>query len=325
VNIDSLWYQKNVLAYGLWPFSGLYRAVMAIRRWLYRSGIKKTVRFPAPVIVVGNITVGGAGKTPLVIYLANQLQQNGWRPGIVSRGYGGTARSPQIVTQNSDPRLVGDEAVLIVQKAACPVVVGRDRPAAVAVLLREHDCDIVISDDGLQHLALARDMEIAVFDGERRLGNGFCLPAGPLREPRRRLKTVDFIIGNGSAGEGEWLMTLSPKTIYQLMQPSRHLTFADIQGKTVHAVAGIGHPTRFFNTLKQLGCEVIPHPFPDHYDFQKQDLVFNDDKMVIMTEKDAVKCRAFADSKLWCLSVDAELSPQFLTTLQQSPKLAQEI
>lgn len=311
MNIQTLWYQKNFLSYLLWPFSAVYQGFVAFRHCLYRWGVKKTTYFPVPVIVVGNLTVGGVGKTPLVISLANALKQQGWRPGLVSRGYGGSAiRSPQAVQANSDPRLIGDEAVLIVQKTACPLVVCKKRVKAVARLLQNNNCNIVISDDGLQHLALGRQIEIAVIDGERRFGNGFCLPAGPLREPIQRLKTVDLKITNGVAEAGEWSMHLVPGEIYQLMNPSRRLTVDDWAGKTIHAVAGIGHPQRFFNTLENLGLKIRAHPFPDHYFFQKSDLDFGQNTIVVMTEKDAIKCHTLIDERHWCLPVHAKLSPE---------------
>ncbi len=317
MNIESVWYQRRLLSYLLWPFSWIYRAVMAVRRWSYHCGMRKTVRFPAPVIVVGNISVGGTGKTPLVVSLADKLKQNGWRPGIVSRGYGGSAtRRPQRVTPDSDPLLVGDESVLLARKTGCPMVVCRDRAAAAATLLNHDDCNIILSDDGLQHLALGRTIEIAVLDGERRLGNGFCLPAGPLRESARRLKSVDFIVNNGFDQAGEWRMDLRPEKIYQLVDPSRRLSVGERNGSPIHAVAGIGHPQRFFKALEKAGFNVIPHAFPDHYLFQKSDLDFNDHALIIMTEKDAIKCLPFADERFWCLPVRAELSANFFTQLQ---------
>lgn len=304
----NIWYKKNFLSYLLWPLSLPYRFIVFIRRQMYRFGVKKTTHFSVPVIVVGNITVGGTGKTPLVIALAEQLKQDGWRPGLVSRGYGGSGgRTPKAVFPSSDPARVGDEAVLLAQKTQCPLFVCRDRVAAVAALLRQQDCNIVISDDGLQHLALGRDVEIAVMDGERRLGNGFCLPAGPLREPAGRLKTVNFVVCNGNARAGEYEMRLIPGDIYQIIHPDRRLMAHDMKNRTVHAVAGIGHPQRFFNTLRTLGFHLIEHPFPDHHRFQKKDITFEADALIIMTEKDAVKCRTFSDARHWCLPVQASL------------------
>jgi tetraacyldisaccharide 4'-kinase len=320
MNVESVWYQRQLFSYLLWPFSWIYRAVIAMRRGLYGCGMLKTMHFPVPVIVVGNITVGGTGKTPLVISLADKLKQSGWRPGIVSRGYGGSAtRLPQRVRPDSDPQLVGDESVLIVRKTGCPMVVCRDRTAAVATLLNHYDCNIILSDDGLQHLALGRDIEIAVVDGERRLGNGFCLPAGPLRESASRLKSVDFIVNNGFDHPGEWRMDLRPEKIYQLLDPSRRLSAAELNGLAIHAVAGIGHPQRFFKVLEKAGFNVLPHAFPDHYLFHKSDFDFNDRAPIIMTEKDAIKCLPFTDERFWCLPVRAELSTNFFTQLQLKP------
>jgi tetraacyldisaccharide 4'-kinase len=312
----NLWYRRHWCSYLLWPLSGIYRMAVGMRRVMYRCKLRKTVYFPAPVIVVGNITVGGTGKTPLVIALANWLRQNGWRPGIVSRGYGGSAtHTPQSVTPDSDPKRVGDEPVLISQKTGCPLVVCRKRVAAARALLENHDCNIIISDDGLQHFALGRAIEIAVVDGERRLGNSFCLPAGPLREPAHRLKTADFIVNNGANAAGEWRMDLLPGEIYQLMNPALRLSAQNRNSNRVHAVAGIGHPQRFFSALENAGFEIIVHPFPDHYYFKPNALHFRDTAPVIMTEKDAVKYRAFADKRHWCLPVTAKLPETFFTQL----------
>ncbi len=312
------WRCKNLLSCLLLPISGLYRVGMALRRSLYLHHFRKITYFPVPVIVVGNITVGGTGKTPLVIQLANQLRLEGWKPGIVSRGYGGKENHiPQAVSANSDPELVGDEAVLIARKTACPMIIGCDRVAAVRALLRENPCDIVLSDDGLQHLALGRDIEIAVIDAERRFGNGHCLPAGPLREPKKRLKSVDFIVNNGSSAEGGWRMDLVIDKIYQISNPEQCLTVSDIQTPNWHAVAAIGNPSRFFRLLKTLGFQGKTHAFPDHYYFRPQDLDFGAGALTIMTEKDAVKCQKFADQHHWCLSVKAELPIDFFAILRK--------
>ncbi len=245
--------------------------------------------------------------------------QQGWQPGIVSRGYGGRAnknRGSEVIA-NSDPMLVGDEALLLVQSTGCPMFVGKNRVAAVTALLNQSNCNIVISDDGLQHLALGRDIEIAVIDGQRRFGNGFCLPAGPLREPISRLKTVDFRITNGEAEGSEWPMQLKQGEIYQVINPSRIFKPEMAQGKSIHAIAGIGHPQRFFNSLTALGLTIIPHAYADHYQFQAKDLDFGADAWVIMTEKDAVKCRSFADERHWCLPIISQLNPEFFSLLNR--------
>lgn len=289
------------------PFSWIYQVIIFLRRWMYRFRLFKTTRFSVPVIVVGNITVGGTGKTPLVITLVNLLKAKGWNPGVVSRGYGGKiSTSLQVVTENSDPTQVGDEPLLITLKTGCPVVVSPKRVKSAEILLKQFHCNIIISDDGLQHYALGRDIEIAVVDGERKMGNGFCLPAGPLREPVSRLKQVNWVVVNGET------VQFIPKNLYRLHHREMIEDIQNWQGRTVHAVAGIGNPDRFFNQLRTLGLNVIEHPFPDHYYYHASDLYFNDHHPIIITEKDAVKCRDFLCDNVWCLSIEAKLSEQFV-------------
>jgi tetraacyldisaccharide 4'-kinase len=281
------------------------------RRWLYYKGIKKSTRFSVPVIIVGNITVGGTGKTPLVIALARFLLEQGYKPGIVSRGYGGkAAHYPLAVTPTSSVMETGDEAILLARNTPCPVIVDPCRVRAVTALLEKTDCNIVISDDGLQHYALARDIEIVVIDGERRFGNSFCLPAGPLREALTRLHKVDFKVTNGMARSGEYAMKLRHSIFRQVSAPQCSQDVTALQNKTLHAVAGIGNPTRFFNLLRSLGLSIIEHAFPDHYLFKQADFP-HDAAFIIMTEKDAVKCEAFADERYWYLPVEAELEALF--------------
>lgn len=314
-NVTRHWYQKSGLSMLLWPLSLLYRGIIIIRKGLFTLGIKKVYRAPVPVIIVGNITVGGVGKTPLVVWLAAYLKQQGLQPGLVSRGYGGKATTwPQAVTTDSDPRLVGDEPVMLVRKTHCPMVVGPDRAAAVKQLLRDNNCTVVISDDGLQHYALGRDFEIAVLDGQRRLGNGFCLPAGPLREPASQLKKVDAVVINGEALSGEIAMTLVPSPIVAVNNPMQKWNRP--HNITVHAVAGIGNPERFFTTLRELGFTVIPHSFPDHHVYTKADIDFGSNSLVIMTEKDAVKCMPFAGEQHWYLPVSV-CAPALEAVVQQ--------
>ena len=298
------WYRPlhSFLSYTLNPLAFLYRGIIAIRRWLYQVGIKKINQFPALIIVVGNITVGGSGKTPFVIWLVNQLKNCGFSPGVVSRGYGGRrGKLPVVVTADSDPRVVGDEALLLVIKTSCPMVVSSNRSAAVTQLLQDYHCDIVISDDGLQHYAMGRDIEIIVLDPDRQLGNEYCLPAGPLREPKSRLRTVNFIIEK----------QLWPLEIYQLNNPEKKISLNELKGKIVHAVAGLGNPKSFFRQLELLGAHVIAHPFPDHYVYQAKDFNFDDEKLVIMSEKDAIKCELINNERLFCLSVDLAVPDQF--------------
>lgn len=320
--ISTIWYTKNIFSYCLLPFSFCYRLIISIRRYLYQCGLKKIHHFKIPIIVVGNITVGGTGKTPLVIWLAKFLQQQGFIPGIVSRGYGGKASHyPFHVKDTSDPKIVGDEAVLLARYTQCPIVIDPNRVAAVKKLLSDTGCNIIISDDGLQHYALGRDIEIAVVDGERYFGNGFCLPAGPLREPVKRLEEVDLVIVNGKNCLNKNNLNLIPEVFYQVLNPSITISIAELKNKTLHAVAGIGNPSRFFQTLRALGLTVIEHPFPDHYCFKKTDFNFlKENEWVAMTEKDAVKCEAFADKRFWCLRVKPEVSNEFIQQLTNKIK-----
>lgn len=306
--LASHWYRTTPLTLLLLPLSWLFCAVALGRRWAYHTGLLKIQRLPVPVIVVGNISVGGTGKTPMVAWLVALLRKEGYRPGIISRGYGGgAAHWPQQVRPDSDPAMVGDEAVLLARRCRCPMAVGPDRPAAARALLEHADCDIIISDDGLQHYRLGRDVEIAVVDGVRRFGNGHCLPAGPLREPVRRLRTVDVVIANGTAGPREYAMKLQPASLRNLQQAEKTRPLKQFAGQRVHAVAGIGNPRRFFELLTSHGVEVIEHPFADHYPFRAGDIDFGDELPVLMTEKDAVKCQAFAKAHHWYLPVDAQL------------------
>lgn len=300
---NRLWYQKNYLYYLLTPFSGLYRIAIFLRKLSYQFNLKKIYRAPVPVIIVGNLTVGGTGKTPLVITLARFLMSQGYHPGIVSRGYGGKRSTPTLlVTAQSDPYMAGDEPVLIARHTNCPLIVANSRVTAVKQLLQQHQCDIIISDDGLQHIALDRDIEIVVIDGQRRFGNGFCLPAGPLREPLKRLNSVNFkVVRGGDAKADEHAMQFIPGTIYNLLDST--LALNPNSHSLLHAVAGIGNPQLFFNQLRQLGFNIVEHPFPDHYSYQPDDLNFGDNAQVIMTEKDAVKCQRFANPRQWCLPI----------------------
>jgi tetraacyldisaccharide 4'-kinase len=264
-----------------------------------------------PLIVVGNVTVGGSGKTPLVLWLAELLKRNGYHPGLVSRGYGGkSAEWPQCVTAYSDPAEVGDEAVLLARRSGCPMVVGPDRVADAMQLLQQGQVNVIISDDGMQHYRMQRDIEIAVLDGERRLGNRLCLPAGPLREPASRLRSADYIVTNGQAADSnEWSMTLQGSEACSLAGDEKR-PLASFTSP-VHAVAGIGNPERFFTSLRQYGLEVIPHAFADHYPYLRGELDFDDDYPVLMTEKDAVKYLHFAGERHWFVPVSAMLPDKF--------------
>ena len=314
--MEALWYGRHPLAPLLAPLSWLYRVALACRRFMYASGVLPVTRLAVPVIVVGNLTVGGTGKTPLVIWLARHLQTLAYKPGIVSRGYAGAGQKrARRVSPDSDPALVGDEPVLLAQRTGCPVAVAPDRATAAQALLRQTDCDILLSDDGLQHAALARDIEIVVIDGARRLGNRRCLPAGPLREPPARLATVDMVVANGRAAAHEYLMEYTSLPVKSL-DGGRERELADFRGQTVHAVAAVGNPGRFFSMLRQQGITVEEHAFPDHYGFRQSDLEFGDSAAVLMTEKDAVKCRGFALDNAWYAPVDVKLPEPFERKLE---------
>lgn len=312
--LQQQWYKITPLHLLLLPLSLLFFLLSASRRLLYRLGIFSSIKLPVPVIIVGNITVGGSGKTPLTLWLAQQLIAQGRHPGIISRGFGGSSATPQQVLPDSSPDIMGDEPVLMAQRKLCPVWVGRDRPATAQALLQAHpECDVIISDDGLQHYRLQRDVEIAVVDGVRRFGNGLLLPAGPLRELPSRLCEVNAIVTNGgSAHNGEFSMQLNGVQFYNLRDPARTATAANFQGQQVHAIAGIGHPERFFAHLRQLCLTTQTHPFPDHHRYCAADLAFGDDKPILMTEKDAVKCPLFAHENCWVLRVEAQLDPALI-------------
>ncbi len=309
--LERQWYRVTPLHLLLFPASLLFGLLAAVRRTLYRHGLLRSERLPVPVIVVGNVTVGGSGKTPLTLWLAQQLLDRGMRPGIISRGYQSAASSPRAVSAHDPAEAVGDEPLLMAQRRLCPVWIGRDRPAAGRALLAAHpECDVLLSDDGLQHYRLRRDAEIAVVDGVRRFGNRFLLPAGPLREPPSRLGTVDAVVVNGGeATENEYPMRLEGTRFCSVSDPQTTRDARDFHGMRLHAVAGIGHPQRFFDHLKALGLIVQAHPFPDHHRYTAADLAFEDADAILMTEKDAVKCAAFANEKCWVLRVDARLDP----------------
>lgn len=321
-SIDQYWYQPSLISLLLLPLSWLFCLLVFLRRGLFKRGLLKSTTLPVPVIVVGNISVGGTGKTPLVVSVVQHLQSQGYKPGIVSRGYGGRATNwPQSVQADSDPQQVGDEPVLLARRAQCPVFVSPQRVQAAQALLEQYDCDVIISDDGLQHYALRRDIEIVVVDGVRRFGNSRCLPAGPLREPVSRLSRVDFIIANGAAANGEYSMQLQMQDAVNLLQPQKSAAVEDFSNQKVHAVAAIGNPQRFFKQLKNQHIDLIEHAFPDHFAFSAEDLDFRDDLPVLMTEKDAVKCQGFATSQLWCVPVVAKIENNFLNKLIQQLRL----
>jgi tetraacyldisaccharide 4'-kinase len=304
------WYRRGALAWLLWPASLAFAFLVLGRRLLFRLRILRSVHAGIPVVVVGNLTVGGSGKTPLVLWIAEFLKARGWSPAIVSRGYGGSAQAPLAATVAAEPAEVGDEPVVLARRSGCPVWVGPDRAKVVEALRAQHpEVDVVVLDDGLQHYRLRRDVEIAVVDS-RGFGNGFLLPAGPLREPRRRLRSVDAVVSHGAAIKG-YAMELQGDVAHRMTDARDRQPLQAWRGQKVHVVAGIGHPSRFFIQVGRLGPKVAPHPFADHHRFLPEELEFGDEAPVLMTEKDAVKLRRHARANWWVLPVTAKLDPAF--------------
>ncbi len=311
----ALWYSASPPPWVLRPLAALYGSLVRLRWALYARGLLQRRRLPVPVLVVGNLAVGGTGKTPLVIALVEALRARGYHPGVVSRGYGGSATTPQLLEPGCEAQQVGDEPCLIRRHCGVPVAIGRER-AVAAQLLVEAGVDLVIADDGLQHYALARDIEICVIDGTRRFGNGRLLPAGPLREPLLRLASVDYRVCNGGLARADEIpLRLVEDRAYRLRVPSERMALADFGVRNVHAVAGIGDPERFFRSLRAQRFEVIAHAFPDHHPYRPADLDFGDELPLLMTEKDAIKCRAFARPHWWVVPVRALLPEGFLDDL----------
>ena len=311
--LQTLWYGDSRLYLLLLPLSWLYCALVALRRTAYRIGLLPGRALGCKVVVVGSLLVGGSGKTPLVIALARALERRGLRVGIVCGGYRGRAASwPVMVTPDTDPDEAGDEALLLAQKTGLPVAAGPGRVAAARALLQQEACDVLLCDDGLQHYALKRDMEIVVVDAERGYGNGACLPAGPLREGRRRLRHVDAVVALGDAIEGATtIMHYAGTDACKLQDPEQCYALDAFAGQNVHAVAGLGNPQRFFRQLLEAGIPVVAHAFADHHRYSPADLAFRDQYPVLMTEKDAVKCRPFSKPHWWVVPVEAQLDPAF--------------
>ena len=315
--IQRAWAHRGLLSALLLPLSAVYCGVVRRRRRKFLD--RPPLPLPLPVVVVGNVTVGGTGKTPMTIALCDWLRAQGWQPGVVSRGYGGrTGLGPLSVSHDSRPEEVGDEPLLIALRARVPVWVCTNRAAAVHALYADDSCDIVVSDDGLQHYRMPRAIEIAMLDGQRRLGNGRCLPAGPLREPAERLEQVDFVVVTGGMREaGEYAMALRLDSAWSLADPTIRQPLSAFGQVRVHAVAGIGNPERFFSALERTGLLVVRHPFPDHHRYGSADLEFADGVPLLMTEKDAVKCREFAPPGCWAVPVSAELPAAFTAALAE--------
>ena len=310
------WYapRLTLLTASLVPLSMLFAAVAAVRRALFRAHVLRSERLAVPVIVVGNIAVGGTGKTPLVLSLARALAARGFHPGLISRGYGARVRvrAARMIAATDTAEIAGDEPLLFA-RAGLPIAIAVDRVAAARTLLAQHPgCDVIIADDGLQHYRLARDVEIAVVDGARGFGNGWRLPAGPLREPVDRLARTDAVVINGArtfalpSGVATFAMRMTGDEL-QSVRGRERMPAASLRGARVHAVAGIGNPDRFFGHLRALGLQPVVHAFPDHHRYVASDLAFADADAIVMTEKDAVKCSRIADARCWFLSVRAEI------------------
>lgn len=303
--LNRVWYERAAPPWWLVPPALLYGAVSGSRRFLYAKRLRRSTRLARPVIIVGNLTVGGTGKTPLVCWLVARLAELGFQPGVVTRGYGGSANTVRLIQPSDDPRVVGDEPLLLSRRTRAPVAIGADRPGAAQLLVGQ-GCDVIVSDDGLQHYGLARDCEIVVIDGDRRFGNGWLLPAGPLRETRSRLAVADAVVVNGGRAmlNGALSMRLEGRSAVAL-GGGRVSPLDAFAGVAVHAVAGIGNPERFFNMLRAHGIVVEGHPLGDHARIAPSDVLFGDDRPVLMTEKDAVKCAAAADERHWYVPVNA--------------------
>jgi tetraacyldisaccharide 4'-kinase len=306
--LNRIWYDRVAPPWWLLPLSIVYRTVVGSRRYLYLKRLRGSTRMSLPVIVVGNLSVGGTGKTPLVCWLVARLTDLGFKPGVVTRGYGGSSSSVRLVGPHDAPAIVGDESILLARRTGVPVAIGRDRPAASQLLVNAGR-DVIVSDDGLQHYALARDCEIVVIDGDRLFGNGRLLPAGPLREPRARLTAADAVVVNGGRAllDGALSMRLEAKNALSLIGGTVK-PLDEFAGRSVHAVAGIGNPERFFNMLRARGIEVTGHPLPDHARLQAADISFADGRPVLMTEKDAVKCELVAGPQHWYVPVTASFA-----------------
>ena len=319
--LEKAWYKKSLWLWLLWPFSLITKQISKRRLIKFLDGSTKTWSTNIPLIVVGNIVAGGTGKTPFVIWLTKKLSELGYKPGVISRGYGGRAKKyPLIVNDSTRARISGDEPRLIFQNTNVPVYVSPNRVEAAKQMIEETDCNVIISDDGLQHYQLGRDIEIVIFDGYRGIGNNLCLPAGPLREPIERIKSVDFIISSSSSLTKEGIaenaiMKFKATEWVRLSDQKRVALDARPLGKIMHGVAGIGNPSKFFATLKEIGFKVIEHSFPDHYQFTEEDFTFSEQLPIVMTEKDAARCHKIDIKNIWVLKIEADLPDNFALEL----------
>ena len=317
--VDS-WYKKSLWLYLLLPFSAVISYLTSRRRRKFLKDTKNRFKSKIPLIVVGNLTIGGTGKTPLVKYIASELQKLGYKPGLVSRGYGGKFKETLMVTDQTPVKQTGDEAQIL-STLNLPFYIDKNRVRALKALNDNHDCDIIISDDGLQHYQMNRDIEIVVIDGKRRFGNNLSFPAGPLRESKKRLDSVDFIVNNsGPTEDGEHLMNISPSKFIHLKSGKSYPVEEWPMHKQVHAVAGLGNPGRFFDLLARLGFDIVRHPFPDHHNFMSSELHYLDHLPIVMTEKDASKCKDFDNNRIWYLTIESDVSDKFIDELDAKIK-----
>lgn len=326
-SLAHYWYHPNVMTWLILPFllplSWFYCVLSIIRRKLYQLNIKKSYAATTPLVVVGNIVAGGSGKTPLLISLCEYLKAKGFKPGVVSRGYGGSETGIRQLKDTDSAEHVGDEPLMIQQRTQVPVVIGADRVAAVSYLLQNNQCDIVLSDDGLQHYRMQRNLEIAVVDASRLFGNGFCLPAGPLRESTSRLQEVDLVVYSGVVSNAVAAKSNNEICSYALkfiefihIKKGNCVPVEHFAGRSVHAVAGIGNPSRFFMQLRENDVKVTEHAFADHYVYQQSDFADWQNECIIMTEKDAVKCRHLPLPDAWLVRVEAEMSETLMNQLE---------
>lgn len=321
--LQDRWYAAQRPALALRAAASLYGVLAHTRKCLYERGLLRQIRLPIPVVMVGNITVGGTGKTPLTLWLADALERAGRRPGIACRSYRAHADTPALVRPADDPAQKGDEAVLMATRAGCPVWSGPKRARTAVALIAAHpDVDVLLCDDGLQHYALERDLELAVVDAARGFGNGWLIPAGPLREPIARLECVDAIVLNGEADVPglphaipRYRMRLRGDSFSRVGHPEHMRNVREFAGKRIAAIAGIGHPERFFGHLRSLGLEFEPKAFPDHHRYAPSEIAALDADYVLMTEKDAIKCARFADGRMWMLPVSADVDAALLDNI----------
>ena len=324
--LEKAWYKKSSWLWILWPLSLITKKISEKRLKKFLSGKTKPWKPDIPVIVVGNIVAGGTGKTPFVIWLAKKLTNLGYKPGVISRGYGGKAKKyPLVLDESTKVKMSGDEPRLIFHNAKVPVYVSPNRVQAAKRMVEDTECDVIISDDGLQHYALGRDVEIVIFDGSRGVGNKLCLPAGPLREPIERIDSVDFIVSSHTTlleqGIKENVIMKFKATEWERLSDKKRVSLDSWPlGRIVHGVAGIGNPSKFFITLKELGFEVIEHSFPDHYQFMEEDLTFSYQLPIVMTEKDAARCRKIINKNIWVLKIEANLPEKFALQIANQMK-----